>query len=106
MMMETALNIFLIVGYVTVVCYVAYKIMMFSIDKICTLIKKSKWFRVLVFLFNSILSVAVAAIKLEDYYSGKETGEVLFVVFVLLIASLFFLYVTFLAFKDKRGEIE
>lgn len=105
-MIETAQNIFLIVGYVAVVCYIAYKIMMFLMDKMSTLIKKSKWFRVLVGLFGSIICATAGVLKLEDYYSGKETGEDLFIILVTLIASLVLLYYTFLAYKDKRGEIE
>lgn len=105
-MIETALNILLIVGYVAFCCYIGYKILIFLIDKTFILIKKSKWFRVFVGLFGSMICVVFGVLKLGDYCSGKEPGKSLFIAIVVLINSLFLLYCTFRAYRDKRGEIE
>jgi hypothetical protein len=105
-MVKAALNIFVIVGYIAIVCFIAYKIMIFLMDKIFALIKSSKWFRVLVFFLGSLMCGTAGVMQLKGYYSGEETEKTLFIAPVLLIASLFFLYCTFLAYKDKRQKIE
>lgn len=106
MMMEMVLDIFLMFAYIIFWCYIGYRIMIFLMDKMIALIYKSKWFRVFVGFFGSIIFAIFSLIELRDYYSGKETGEVLFIAVVSLMLSLYFLYYTFVAYKDKRGAID
>lgn len=106
MMMEMVLDIFLMLAYIAFWCYIGYRILIFAIDKMFILIKKSKWFRVFFGFFMSMIFATAGLFVLRDYYSGKATGKILFAAVVSLMLSLCLLYCTFVAYKDKRGEID
>lgn len=96
-------NIFVIVAYVGLVCYVAYKIYSYLADKMFILIEKSKLFRILFFAFMSVFFFVTGLISMSDYFAGVTSdSNQYFPLFLGL--SVFLMYGAFVAYKDPRQD--
>ncbi|NGX42613.1 MAG: hypothetical protein K940chlam7_00893 [Chlamydiae bacterium] len=65
-------NILLIVSCVGLACYIGYKVIVYLIDKMSSLIERSRVFRIMLFAIMSILFFVGGLNQLFDYYAGKQ----------------------------------
>jgi len=70
-MINTIAAIFVIISYVTLVCFIAYKVMIFLMDKIIYYITTSRAFTLVLFAFFSVLCFFVGLFQLSEYRAGQ-----------------------------------
>jgi hypothetical protein len=71
-MMNTVITLSFMVAYVTLACYIAWKVLMYLIDKINNLITGSRIFTMAMFATFSALCFVVGLYQLSGYRAGED----------------------------------